>query len=218
MASQARSKNRNRQAEWFDPRDYIIPLGPRGAAFLGVAGLAVPIPTGLRATTDHHQVIILRADIGVTQSDANLKFHWRKRMIRLIAIALALAVVTSAQAMSPAPLHEPWVPSRKSVKAAVPLGYELVASACPEPASVRPAGTSAGVLDGVEAFAFRTTKDSSILASIHLVAQRLRLPCSTTQLPALRKVSLKRNIPLLPPFSLGVLGRVVVRPNPKVRR
>ena len=64
-----------------------------------------------------------------------------------------------------------WVPSRKSAKAAVPLGYELVASACPEPASVRPAGTSAGVLDGVEAFAFRTTKGSSILASIHLVAQ-----------------------------------------------
>ena len=38
-----------------------------------------------------------------------------------------------------------------------------MASACPEPASVRPAGTSAGVLDGVEAFAFRTTKGSTIL-------------------------------------------------------
>ena len=89
------------------PATTIIPPSPRGAAFLGVAGLAVPITTGLRATTDHHQVIILRADIGVTQSDANLKVHWRKRMIRLISIALALAVATSAQAMSPAPLHEP---------------------------------------------------------------------------------------------------------------
>ena len=67
------------------PATTIIPLGPRGAAFLGVAGLAVPIPTGLRATTDHHQVIILRADIG--------------------GIALALAVVTSAQAMSPGGYH-----------------------------------------------------------------------------------------------------------------
>jgi putative N-acetylmannosamine-6-phosphate epimerase len=28
-------------------------------------------------------------------------------MIRLIAVAFALAVVTSAQAMSPAPLHQP---------------------------------------------------------------------------------------------------------------
>ena len=33
-----------------------------------------------------------------------------------------------------------------------------MASAWPEPASVRPAGTTAGVLDGVEAFAFRTTE------------------------------------------------------------
>ena len=46
-----------------------------------------------------------------------------------------------------------------------------MASAWPEPASVRPAGTTAGVLDGVEAFAFRTTKGSTNLASIHLVAQ-----------------------------------------------
>ena len=38
------------------PATTIIPLGPRGAAFLGVAGLAVPITTALRATTDHHQV------------------------------------------------------------------------------------------------------------------------------------------------------------------
>ena len=43
-----------------------------------------------------------------------------------------------------------------------------MASECPEPASVRPAGTTAGVLDGVEAF---PTKGSSNLASIHLVAQ-----------------------------------------------
>ena len=77
VASQARSKNRNRQAgaAGYDPRDYYYPPSPRGAAFLGVSGMAVPITTGLRATTDHYQVIILRADIGVTQSDANLKVH-----------------------------------------------------------------------------------------------------------------------------------------------
>ena len=46
----------------------IIPLGPRGAAFLGVAGLAVPITTGLRVTTDHSRATIRRADIGGTQS------------------------------------------------------------------------------------------------------------------------------------------------------
>ena len=85
VASQAPTKNRNRQAEaGMTPATTIIPLGPRGAAFLGVAGLAVPITTGLRATTDHHQVIILRADIGVTLSDANRKVHWRKRMIRCL--------------------------------------------------------------------------------------------------------------------------------------
>ena len=36
------------------PATTLIPLGPRGAAFLGVAGLAVPITTGLRAAPDHH--------------------------------------------------------------------------------------------------------------------------------------------------------------------
>ena len=51
-----------------------------------------------------------------------------------------------------------WAPSRKSAKAAAPLGYELMASALPEPASDRPAGTTAGVHDGVEAFASRTTE------------------------------------------------------------
>jgi hypothetical protein len=55
------------------PATTIISLGPRGAAFLGVAGLAVPITTGLKASTDPHQVIIRRAVIGGTQSP-NPKF------------------------------------------------------------------------------------------------------------------------------------------------
>ena len=59
------------------PETTIIPLSPRGAAFLGVAGLALPITMGLRASTDHHEVNILRAVIGGTQSDANLKVQWR---------------------------------------------------------------------------------------------------------------------------------------------
>ena len=50
------------------------------------------------------------------------------------------------------------VPLHKSAKAAVPLGYESMVSAWREPASVRLADTTAGVLDGVEVFAFRTTE------------------------------------------------------------
>src|SRR6516164_6926245 len=35
-------------------------------------------------------------------------FYWRKQMIRWIAVAaFILAIATSAQAMSPAPLHQP---------------------------------------------------------------------------------------------------------------
>ena len=51
-----------------------------------------------------------------------------------------------------------WAPSRKSAKAAVPLGYDSMVSAWLEAASVRQADTTAGVLDGVEAFASRTNE------------------------------------------------------------
>ena len=33
LASQARSKNRNRQAEWYDPRDYYYPQAPEARPF-----------------------------------------------------------------------------------------------------------------------------------------------------------------------------------------
>jgi hypothetical protein len=47
--------------------------------------------------------------LSILQEHLFLKVHYgRKTMIRLIAIAaFALAVATSAEAMSPAPLHQP---------------------------------------------------------------------------------------------------------------
>ena len=70
VASQARSKNLNRQAgaAGYDSRDYYYTPGPRGAAFLGVAGLAIPITPGLRVTIGKPRAIIRGADIGGTQS------------------------------------------------------------------------------------------------------------------------------------------------------
>src|SRR5262245_31722494 len=70
-------------------------------------------------------------------------------MIRFIAVAaLALAVGTSAHAMTAAPLE------RKSAKPAAQVGYELTASAWPEPPSAKPVD----VRDGAEAFASCGTK------------------------------------------------------------
>ena len=79
-------------------------------------------------------------------------------MIRLIAVAFALAVATSAQAMSPAPLHQLDAGMiTQVVKHAARVGYELMASAWPEPPSAR----FAGVRDGVEALAFGITETRS---------------------------------------------------------
>ena len=54
-------------------------------------------------------------------------------MIRLlISVVLALAVATSAQAMSPAPLHEPdsmITQIRQAANATTPIKYESMASA-----------------------------------------------------------------------------------------
>ena len=80
-------------------------------------------------------------------------------MIRLIAVAFALTFATSAQAMSPAPLHQPdGMTTRVPPFGVAPLGHELMASAWPEPPSGRPADNTAGVRDGVEALAFSTTE------------------------------------------------------------
>ena len=79
-------------------------------------------------------------------------------MIRLIAIALALAVATSAQAMSPAPLHEP-VGTITQVREGCGPFRIRVNGICVARTSIRQTRRyTAGVLDGVEAFAFRTTE------------------------------------------------------------
>ena len=71
-------------------------------------------------------------------------------MIRLIAVAFALTLATSVQAMSPVPLHQ----SDGMITHAARVGYELMASAWLEPPSAMPAG----VRDGVEALAFGITE------------------------------------------------------------
>ena len=91
-------------------------------------------------------------------------------MIRLVAVAFVLAVATSAQAMSPAPLHQPdgmtTRPARQLPPCYGPVRYEYgavhgagqMASACwwylPGPAS----RATAGVPHGVKAFALNTTE------------------------------------------------------------
>ena len=81
-------------------------------------------------------------------------------MIRLIAIAaFALAVATSAEAMTPAPIHQPeGVITQVALRLRLRVGHELEVSAWPEPPSAMPAGLSAGVPDGTEAFALGTTE------------------------------------------------------------
>ena len=93
-------------------------------------------------------------------------------MIRFAGVAFVLAVATSAQAMSPAPLHQPdgmTTQARKpanSHRATPPVRYEngavhdagKMASACwcylPGPAN----RATAGVPHGVRAFALNTTE------------------------------------------------------------
>ena len=77
-----------------------------------------------------------------------------KPMVRLIAVAaVALAVATSAQAMSPAPLHRPDA-TRKSAHAA-PTKYESLVSACLAP-PMSAEESPAGVWHGMVAFAVST--------------------------------------------------------------
>ena len=77
-------------------------------------------------------------------------------MIRLLAVAgFALALATSAEAMTPAPIHQPEGIITQVASACGPGGHELQVSVWPEPPSAMPAGPSAGVHDGTEAFAPR---------------------------------------------------------------
>jgi hypothetical protein len=86
------------------------------------------------------------------------KPEWEKRMMRLIAIAVfALAITASAQAMPVAPVHEPDGMITQVAAACGAAGHELVVSAWLEP----PNAKSAGVRDGVEAFACATTERQS---------------------------------------------------------
>ena len=67
-------------------------------------------------------------------------------MIRLIAVAFALALATSAQAMSPAPLHQQ--PDGMTTPVAYgcgPAGHGLMVSAWPELRNAKSAGARCGV-------------------------------------------------------------------------
>ena len=75
-------------------------------------------------------------------------------MIRFIAVAgFVLAVATSAQAMTPAPIPQPEGMITQVLSAAGPVGHEFVVSVWPGPPSGTPVAQSADVCGGVEAFA-----------------------------------------------------------------
>src|SRR6188508_295125 len=81
-----------------------------------------------------------------------------KTMIRLIAVAFALAVATCAQAMSPAPLHQP-DGMITPVRTACGAGRVRVNGVCvARTTNAKSAATSAGVWHIVKAFAFSTTE------------------------------------------------------------
>ena len=79
-------------------------------------------------------------------------------MIRLIAVAFALVVATSAQAIPVGQLHQPDGMVTQVRGACGAVGYELMVSAWPEPPSAMSAERSADVRDGTQAFAFATTE------------------------------------------------------------
>jgi hypothetical protein len=78
--------------------------------------------------------------------DAGRLEHGRKLMIKSIAVAaFALACATSAQAMSPVPLHQPDSLHTEVAYGCGREGHEFVGSAWPEPPFARPAGACGGV-------------------------------------------------------------------------
>ena len=77
----------------------------------------------------------------------------------VVSVALALAVATSAEAMSPAPLHEPNSMITKSAKpanprAGIPIRYKSMVSAWIMPAMSPEPNTC--VFNGMKAFALST--------------------------------------------------------------
>ena len=92
-------------------------------------------------------------------------------MIKLIAVAaFALAVATSAEAMTPAPIYHPGGVITQ-VALGCGVGRTRVGGVCvARPTiSAMPAGPSAGVDDGTEAFALGTTERLTLRLSRHLV-------------------------------------------------
>ena len=79
-------------------------------------------------------------------------------MIRLIAVAFALTLATSVQAMSPAPLHQP-DGMITQIRVACGAGRVRINGVCVARTTKRQVReTTAGVRDGVEALAFGSTE------------------------------------------------------------
>ena len=78
-------------------------------------------------------------------------------MIRLIAVAFALTLATSVQAMSPAPLHQP-DGMITQIREACGAGRVRINGVCVARTTKRHVPRSAGVRDGVEALAFGITE------------------------------------------------------------
>ena len=79
-------------------------------------------------------------------------------MIRLIAVAFALTLATSVQAMSPAPLHQP-DGMITQIREACGAGRVRINGVCVARTTKRHVRqTTAGARDGVEALAFGITK------------------------------------------------------------
>ena len=80
-------------------------------------------------------------------------------MVRLIAVAaIAFAAATSAQAMSPVPLHQPDGLITQVAFWCGPFRTRVNGVCVARTTSARPAATSAGARDGVEALAFGGTE------------------------------------------------------------
>ena len=80
-------------------------------------------------------------------------------MIRLVAVAgFALAIATSEQVMTPAPLHQPNGTMTQVAVGCGPGRTVVKVSAWPELPSAKPDEPSAGACDGQEALALNTSE------------------------------------------------------------
>ena len=119
-------------------------------------------------------------------------------------LPLHLAVATSAEAMTPAPIYQP-----EGVITQVALGCGVGRTrvggvAWPEPPSAMPAGPSAGVHDGTEAFALGTTERPTLRLTRHL-ADLLRRQIWLFATPSLGVKRSPRKL-LSSGISLGLIG------------